>query len=71
MIDGRGAWADDGKAARLVASLRELLGADQAISVQVRAARWSSVASGCSNAAGRRAGVSNVHCPFWQRALPR
>ncbi len=35
VIDGRGIWADDGTALRLLGALRERLGADQPISVQV------------------------------------
>lgn len=38
VIDGRGIWADEGRALRLLASLRECLGEGQAISVQVRLA---------------------------------
>lgn len=36
VIDGRGIWADDGLAARLVAALRRRLGPQHRISVQVR-----------------------------------
>lgn len=36
VIDGRGIWADEGRALRLLASLRERLGDGQPISVQVR-----------------------------------
>lgn len=35
VIDGRGIWADDGTALRLLCALRDRLGADQPISVQV------------------------------------
>jgi 5-methyltetrahydropteroyltriglutamate--homocysteine methyltransferase len=35
VIDGRSVWADDGTAARIVAALRDLLGKDQSICVQV------------------------------------
>ena len=40
VIDGRGAWADDGTALRLLCALRARLGAGQPISVQVRPPFW-------------------------------
>ena len=38
VIDGRGAWADQGTALSLLCALRDRLGADQRISVQASAA---------------------------------
>ena len=40
VIDGRGAWADQGQALSLLCALRDRLGADQRIAVQARAAHF-------------------------------
>ena len=47
MIDGRGAWADQGQALSLLCALRARLGADQRIAVQARPAGWLSVGCCC------------------------
>lgn len=47
VIDGRGIWADQGQAARLVASLRALLGEEQRIAVQARGGGGGGLCSVC------------------------